>query len=157
MKVCRECNVEKPLFDFYKHFAMGDGYLNKCKLCVKSRINKHREENIEKIREYDKLRSMLPHRVKARTEYAKTVNGKISKQRSMKNYHEKFPMKRACHVITGNAIRDKKLIKPSNCSKCDSNTNIQAHHDDYTKPLNVRWLCVKCHVKWHKHNEPIYK
>jgi hypothetical protein len=157
MKVCRECNKEKELHDFYKHSAMADGHLNKCIECVKTRVHKHRESNLDKIREYDKKRAMLPHRVQARREYIQTEAGKEAKKRGIQNYHKKFPMKYAARVITGNAIRDGKLIPQKNCSQCNSDKRIQGHHDDYTKPLEVRWLCEPCHKNWHKFNKAIYE
>jgi hypothetical protein len=156
MKVCRECRVEKPLSDFYKHAAMGDGHLNKCKPCVKSRVNKHREVNLETIREYDKRRSNKPHRVKARKDYQQTEAGKLAKKKAMDAYNKRYPMAYATHVIAGNAIRDGKLIPASSCSICRSVEKIEGHHDDYTKPLDVRWLCEQCHKAWHKINKPIY-
>ena len=157
MKVCRECNTEKPLSDFYKHSKMADGHLNKCIECVKSRVTKHREANLQKIQAYDKLRSNQPHRIMARKEYAKTEQGKEAHRRGIKAYQERYPMRHAAHVITGNAIRDGKLIRTSNCSVCGSTEKIEGHHDDYTKPLDVRWLCEKCHKEWHRHNKPKYE
>ncbi len=157
MKLCRECNTEKPLSEFYVHKSMLDGHLNKCKECVKSRVKQHRDENLDRVREADKKRSMLPHRVLARQEYAKTEKGKAAKKRSIDKYREKFPMVRAAHIIVGNAIRDGRLIVSDSCSVCGSTHSVQAHHDDYTKPLDVRALCDKCHKEWHRHNEPIYK
>lgn len=157
MKVCRECNIEKPLTEFYKHERMADGHLNKCIPCVKSRVHKHREVHLEKIREYDKKRGNKPHRVKARKEYRQTEAGKLARKRAMAAYHKRYPMTYAAHVITGNAIRDGKLFPATSCSVCNSNEKIEGHHDDYTKPMEVRWLCEKCHREWHKQNKPIYE
>jgi len=157
MKVCRECGVEKELGSFYKHSAMADGYLNKCIECVKARVKKHRDENIERIQAFDKQRSKLPHRLEAVKKYFKTEKGKQVKRLTQLNYKKKYPMKYAAHVITGNAIRSGALIRQLNCSVCDSTTKVEGHHDDYTKPLEVRWLCEACHKEWHRHNKPIYE
>ena len=157
MKVCRECNTEKPLSEFYKHSKMADGHLNKCMECVKKRVLKHREENLEKILAYDKMRANLPHRVQARKNYVKTEQGKEAKRRGMKAYHERYPLKKAAHTMVSNAIRDGRLEKKYECSVCESTEKIEGHHDDYTKPFDIRWLCEKCHKEWHRNNKPKYE
>ena len=56
------------------------------------------------------------------------------------------------------ALRIGVLVRPSSCEECgsipgemkDGRTKIQSHHDDYNKPLEVRWLCQECHHQWHK-------
>jgi hypothetical protein len=157
MKVCRECKQEKPLSEFYKHAAMADGHLNKCIECVKARVSKHREANLEKIQAYDKKRGNRPDRVQARKDYAKTQSGKLAHKKAMEKYKKLYPLAYAAHLITGNAIRDGKLVRPTNCSECNSTHKIEGHHDDYTQPLEVRWLCETCHKKWHRYNKPIYE
>lgn len=173
-KECFKCKAVKPLTEFYKHSEMADGHLNKCKQCAKRDVLEHREKNLEKIRAYDRGRSMLPHRIQARREYAnspagrevhKRLNskyaksdiGKQVKKRAMAKYNERYPLAYAAHVIFGNALRDGKVDRADKCSFCGSIKNIQGHHDDYTKPLEVRWLCALCHKRWHKHNKPIYE
>jgi ribosomal protein S27AE len=157
MKVCKECGVEKALDQYYKHSRMADGHLNKCIECVKSRVSKHRSENIERIREYDSKRANWPERVAARKEYAKTEAGKLAHKRALQKYHERFPLKAIAHYTLTNAVRDGKIKRQEFCSECSSNQKVEAHHDDYTKPLDVRWLCEKCHKEWHRHNKPIYE
>lgn len=53
-------------------------------------------------------------------------------------------------MAVGNAIRDGNLFKPDSCPRCDSSLNIEAHHEDYSKPLDVAWLCQKCHQNVHR-------
>ncbi len=63
------------------------------------------------------------------------------------------------------ALNQGLLERPSTCQACgkepgrmkDGRSKIQAHHDDYNKPLEVRWLCQKCPHAWHKSNSPTPK
>ena len=54
-----------------------------------------------------------------------------------------------------NAARNR-FKKKQPCSECGSTKNVVRHHDDYTKPLAIRWLCRACHMAWHKENQPIF-
>lgn len=65
--------------------------------------------------------------------------------------------------ITQKAIRGGRLI-PQPCEICgadgtlsDGRNKVHAHHDDYNKPLKVRWLCADHHREWHENNEPIQR
>ena len=51
--------------------------------------------------------------------------------------------------------RKRSELSPTPCQQCGAQ-KCQAHHDDYTKPLDVRWLCRRCHVAWHRANQPIF-
>ena len=56
------------------------------------------------------------------------------------------PIRRAARVAVSNAIRDGRLIKPKACQRCgNTQERIEAHHADYSKPLQVEWLCSLCH------------
>ncbi len=55
-----------------------------------------------------------------------------------------------------------RMVRPKTCSHCgekkifkDGRSGIQAHHCDYNKPLEIIWLCQKCHHNWHKNNKAI--
>lgn len=49
------------------------------------------------------------------------------------------------------AIHNGKLSKPDKCEKCSRvYKNLHGHHKDYSKPLEVIWLCPACHAAEHK-------
>ena len=51
--------------------------------------------------------------------------------------------------MVSNAIRDGKLERGEECFFCGSDANLQAHHEDYSHPIDVVWLCPSCHGKLH--------
>jgi len=135
MKVCFKCKTEKPLTEFYKHSAMADGHLNKCKQCTKSDSNKHRAENLERIREYDKRRAKLPER--------KRHNSVVNKA-----WRAEDVRRTRAHNAVSRAIV-KGILERRPCCRCGSEKAL-AHHEDYDKPLDVMWLCQPCHKQRHK-------
>lgn len=155
MKICRECDTMLPLSSFYKHAQMADGYLNKCKTCVKNRVKKHRSENLEAIQEYDRQRANLPHRVEARSKYRQSERYQEKHTKSNKKYRKNNPDKYEAH----NQVRDallKGTLEKSNCIICNS-VKTEAHHEDYSKPLDVIWFCSKHHKLRHKRLRDSYR
>lgn len=48
------------------------------------------------------------------------------------------------------AIKAGRMARPSACSACQTEAYTHGHHDDYGKPLDVRWLCKPCHEEHHR-------
>lgn len=134
MKQCKQCGECKPITEFYKHPANSDGLLGQCKACVRERVRLHRRMN-ESVRAYDRLR--------AKTEKRKA----LSAQNRVKWRAENEAAYKA-QTAVGNALRDGKLHKEP-CAICATAQNVHAHHKDYSDPLNVTWLCAKCHARIH--------
>lgn len=60
---------------------------------------------------------------------------------------ERWPEKEAARRAVHHAVAVGQLV-PAPCEKCGE-PKAEAHHDDYAKPLAVRWLCRRCHVAHH--------
>jgi transcriptional regulator with XRE-family HTH domain len=62
---------------------------------------------------------------------------------------------RLAHRRVKKALVEGALTRPGACEVCGSCVRrVEAHHDDYAKPLDVRWLCEKHHRQWHLANGP---
>lgn len=61
------------------------------------------------------------------------------------------------------AIASGDLSRGTSCEECgkpdavrpSGKRELVAHHDDYSFPLVVRWLCHKCHRAWHRSNDAL--
>ena len=64
-------------------------------------------------------------------------------------YARQYPDRAQAHSLATTAVSNGTLTKPSACQQCGHVRRLDAHHDDYTQPLTVRWLCRACHTHVH--------
>lgn len=126
----------------------------KCKKCIKEAVNKRRIEKSEQIKEYDRNRKNAKERVeqnKNRIEkYKKENNSKYLDYITQKNeWAKRNKQKRNAHLKVQRALFKGVIKRPTNCENCNSSEELEAHHNDYSKPLIVEWLCIECHNKKH--------
>lgn len=129
-KECFKCRATKPLDAFYAHPDMADGHLGKCKECTKRDNKQWYRRTLDERHAYDRGRC-TPERMK----------------RASEHYRETNPQKHGAHVAVYQAIKSGRLIRKP-CESC-GDPHSEAHHDDYSKPLDVRWLCLPCHRTHH--------
>lgn len=132
MKFCTGCKEEKSEADFYKHKNSKDGLAWWCKDCDRLQARKSRARHLE------------AHRAVDRAYYERHKEEKLAKARLRTL---KYPYKNAAHVKVREALIKGFLVKQP-CEVCGS-IDAQAHHDDYSKPLVVRWLCRVHHMRLH--------
>lgn len=144
-KRCSDCREHQPLSDFGKNRTRSDGYNNLCKECTSVRGKAHREKNLEKEKQRTKLWAKEnPDRVALRQKRYRDNHPEKRGLRS-KQDREKYPERTKARKKVAYALKTGRAKRPSKCSNCAKTKNIQAHHDDYSRPLEVRWLCPGCH------------
>jgi len=120
MRTCTACKLEKEESDFY--FSKTHNRLDYyCKACHRNIVR----------------------------EYAKTDKGRTAtKRRSAKMlslYRNKDKARRKLRY----EVRMGRIVKPSACDSCNNELKVEAHHEDYDKPLDVNWYCNPCHKSKH--------
>lgn len=130
MKRCSKCGAEKPLEAFAPRGDRPSGRQYQCREC-----------------QNDKARTPEGRRIKKRYDVKHGVEIKSA-------WRNRNPKKRYAHEQVAYAIKTGRLEKGS-CEICGSLKAV-AHHDDYDKPLVVRWLCQVHHKQWHSaHGEAL--
>lgn len=150
---CKTCAQDKEASAFYVSNQA------RCKECVKASVTAHRKANLERVRAYDRMRGSMPHRVAARADYAKTKAYAESHEAASVRWAAKHPERRRASHLVGNAVRDGKLVPWPVCAIPECDRKPQGHHADYSRPLDVVWLCPAHHKQAHAlvANDPYMK
>ena len=125
-KQCIHCKAIKPLPEFYLLGAPSYNRSSVCRAC-KSAANKKNTER-----------------------YSKTKRCRVLHNIRKERYKKESPEKHAARRELQNAVRAGR-IKRQPCEVCGA-LPTEGHHDDYGKPLDVRWLCKVHHHALHKPN-----
>lgn len=133
-KACNVCRATKPRTDFHRRAASPDGLASRCKACQS---------------DYDRARLHKPDRVLARKKYKATPEGTAKLRRSSSEWRKRNRIKANAHLAVARALRNGSLVKRP-CERCGHDGYVEAHHDDYSKPLDVTWLCDPHHKARHK-------
>jgi hypothetical protein len=116
-------------------------------------VHKHRDENIEKIKAYDRIRGRSEARKLAnvsRSKRDKAVDPVLYNKRYYEYNKKGDAAKKAARQKIESAIVSGKMIRPDRCNDCGIECKPHGHHEDYSKPLAVIWLCTACHGIRHR-------
>lgn len=121
MKRCRSCLEEKETQHFVRNRARRDGLSNQCLVCSRA---------------HDAIRDQQPKRLERQREKAKKI------ERNPEQGMAVAALRRG--VATGHVLKWPVCAVPE-CSA----EKVEAHHFDYSRPLDVVWLCRSCHMQAH--------
>lgn len=134
---CGRCGEFKPYDGFYKDKRTILGITSQCRKCHGQ--TNIRSRNKEAAREANKLY------MRRRTE-----QNPEKVREGWRNKKKPEPHKKKAREILNEAVRSGKIHRPSICQSCGAEATVHGHHEDYTKPLEVVWLCSECHGKRHR-------
>ena len=133
---------------------------SRCRACEKIQAEEHRRlirDGLVRVIKRSGLTGLDPEEWRA---YWRIYGKKAYKlhRDEYRLYHSNFrkthPVEVVAYRLVHKALRSGALI-PKSCELCGSK-RAYAHHDDYAKPLEVRWLCQSCHRTWH-YSHPVNK
>lgn len=175
MKKCTGCGVEKEVTSFARRKDRKEGYRTRCNDCINEK-RRERFENLEKYKQkrerekkyynshreklneaqkkyYENLTEEKKQKLaeKKRIYFRNSQEQKKKKYEYLRNIYDK--KKIYANIQIYEALQSGKIIKPSRCQICGKEKTLDGHHHDYDKPLDVIWVCRKCHMKIHKSYE----
>lgn len=166
---CRECSSEKNRISYrineesrkewqskYRSKNIesikekSKAYYKKNQSLILEKRKEYKEKNRERISIKEALRRLSdPGRFEKNKakhfSWSKNNRERINAQQ--REWYQKNKEKRMAHVILSRAINAGKIMRPQTCSECSKKCKPDGHHVDYTKPLEVIWICRACHSR----------
>jgi hypothetical protein len=156
-RTCSKCGETKPHSEFYKQSGCRDGIHPHCKACKRTAARASRAANIDKVRAYDKERYYSQpgradaNRASASASHARDPwyprNAEKARAARRERYAREREKEHARNVLRH--ARDRGEVIPEDCIFCGAFPT-DGHHHDYSKPLDVTWLCPKHHGLVHR-------
>lgn len=135
MRECLKCHQRLDVDEFYLNRRTN--YRSaRCKACTCAAVRANRARRLDYYQQYDRMRFDVGG--------ARSACSAEAKARAGAAWLARNKVKRRCHGITAKAIASG-LLKRGPCAVCGTADDIDAHHEDYDKPLAVVWLCKTHH------------
>lgn len=130
MKTCVKCKQALPIDDFPAAKGYRDGHHSYCKPCFTA----YKREWDRRNRDKTKL-----HREK----FSAKVESKVKHSLAASQYRERYPEKIKARHLLEYAVKSGRMARLP-CQFCGEGRS-EAHHEDYSQPLAVVWVCGTCH------------
>jgi len=150
---CKYCNTIFVVSQIHKKFCSKSCRDNEKSRKLKLWVRNNYELYLKKAKDaYYKNREKNIERSKSNYRKYKLKKGYLTKKYkySLNYYHFKDKHKTSARSKLAFAIKSGLLKKPKICEACKKYKRVEGHHRDYSKPLNVIWLCDKCHHLEHR-------
>lgn len=149
MKTCTNCYQDKGHDEFHKVKRHKDGLAYFCKQCTCEKARNNRLAKLDEYKEKARIKSRTCQRQKQTTKEFQKRPEEVEKSRARNRLWSKNNrIKKNAHGLVYKALAKGKLLK-STCEKCGEEKT-EAHHRDYSKPLEVMWLCRVHHAEIHR-------
>lgn len=146
-KICTLCGAKKSLNEFHKASTGRYGVRGECKSCVSEKRKKYYHNNRDKALKATKIWQFNnKEKIKKDSKIWRSNNKKKYLQYG-KTWTQKNKYKRSASRQLRYAVNSGKVRKEP-CKIC-GNLISEGHHEDYSKPLEVIWLCHKHHILLH--------
>ena len=147
-KKCSRCGVVRGSEDYGIDRKATTGLTSECKPCRRAEKKAKRLANLEVAHEAERRRANKPEAAaKAKDWRAKNID---RRRLYSKAQQKRDRVKVRARVALSKAKRSGAVTVPDFCSSCGLAGPVEGHHEDYSKPLEVTWLCTGCHTRLHR-------
>lgn len=133
-KTCTRCQRERVFDAFYRNPLTRDGRASWCKDC-------------------ERARDRAPYRA-ARPDVGEKAQKRYRQSERYRELNRERLRQRGAKILAREAvnaaIRYGRMRRPGACDRCRASVRVHGHHEDYGKPLEVLWLCARCHTDQHR-------